>query len=179
MTSEEALNAYGDRSMTSIDRDYKKAHYRFGGGASIKSMSSAGLTLGENTFGTYSYLSQAGQSRSSIFQDSLSGYSSNNPHSLNSKHYHEEIIHINAPPGKLGMSIDTPDDGVVVVHAVKSISPIVDQLQVGDRLLALDDEDIRFCTALKISKMISRKSNATRKLTIARSIPSDKDENGL
>lgn len=172
MTTEEALKAYGDRSMTSIDRDYTRALYRPGdySGTSIKSVSSAGLTLGDNTYGTYSYKSHNGESKSSLFQDSLSDYNSINQYSLNSKQYHEEIIYINAPPGKLGMSIDTPDDGVVIVHAIKSISPIKDQLRIGDRLLALDDEDIRFFTALKISKMISRKSSQTRKFTVARSI---------
>ena len=31
----------------------------------------------------------------------------------------ERIFHINAPPGKLGISIDTPNDGAVVIQAIK------------------------------------------------------------
>ena len=81
----------------------------------------------------------------------------------------EEMIEVYAPPGKLGVVIDTPDEGAPVVHAIKDSSCIADQLQVGDKLIAVDDEDVRAMTAIKVSKMISRKSaNAQRKLTIVR-----------
>jgi C-terminal processing protease CtpA/Prc len=81
----------------------------------------------------------------------------------------EEIIHIFAPPGKLGVVIDTPDDGAPVVHAVKDTSVIADRIVVGDKLVAVDDEDVRSMTAIKVSKMISRKgANPSRKLTIVR-----------
>jgi C-terminal processing protease CtpA/Prc len=81
----------------------------------------------------------------------------------------EEIIHIFAPPGKLGVVIDTPDDGAPVVHAVKDSSVIADKMRVGDKLVAVDDEDVRSMTAIKVSKLISRKSaNPSRKLTIIR-----------
>ncbi len=36
----------------------------------------------------------------------------------------EELLDIYAPAGKLGVVIDTPDDGAPVVHAVKDTSPI-------------------------------------------------------
>lgn len=81
----------------------------------------------------------------------------------------EEIIEIDAPAGKLGVVIDTPDDGAPVVHAVKDSSVIADQICVGDKLIAVDDEDVRSMTAIKVSKLISKKSgNPSRKLTIVR-----------
>lgn len=81
----------------------------------------------------------------------------------------EELIDIFAPPGKLGVVIDTPDDGAPVVHAVKDSSVIADKIHVGDKLVAVDDEDVRSMTAIKVSKLISRKSaNPTRKLSIVR-----------
>ena len=84
----------------------------------------------------------------------------------------EEVIHIFAPPGKLGVVIDTPDDGAPVVHAVKDTSVIADRIIVGDKLVAVDDEDVRSMTAIKVSKMISRKgANPSRKLTIVRTVP--------
>jgi C-terminal processing protease CtpA/Prc len=84
----------------------------------------------------------------------------------------DEIIHIFAPPGKLGVVIDTPDDGAPVVHAVKDTSVIADRIIVGDKLVAVDDEDVRSMTAIKVSKMISRKgANPSRKLTIIRTAP--------
>jgi len=81
----------------------------------------------------------------------------------------EEVIEIDAPAGKLGVVIDTPDDGAPVVHAVKDSSIIADQICVGDKLIAVDDEDVRSMTAIKVSKLISKKSaNPSRKLTIVR-----------
>lgn len=82
----------------------------------------------------------------------------------------EESIDIFAPAGKLGVVIDTPDDGAPVVHAIKDSSVVANKLRVGDKLIAVDDEDVRAMTAIKVSKMISKKSsNASRKLTILRS----------
>ena len=84
------------------------------------------------------------------------------------------MIEVYAPPGKLGVVIDTPDEGAPVVHAIKDSSCIADQIKVGDKLIAVDDEDVRAMTAIKVSKMISRKSaNPTRKLTIVRTTVSD------
>ena len=61
------------------------------------------------------------------------------------------------------------DDGAPVVHAVKESSIIADKIKVGDKLVAVDDEDVRSMTAIKVSKLISRKSsNPTRKLTVIR-----------
>lgn len=81
----------------------------------------------------------------------------------------EQVIVIDAPAGKLGVVIDTPDDGAPVVHAVKDSSVIADQIQVGDKLIKVDDEDVRSMTAIKVSKLISKKSaNPVRRLTIVR-----------
>jgi C-terminal processing protease CtpA/Prc len=83
----------------------------------------------------------------------------------------EQVIDIIAPAGKLGVVIDTPDDGAPVVHAVKDTSVIADQIQVGDKLVAVDDEDVRSMTAIRVSKLISKKSNnPSRKLTIIRTV---------
>jgi C-terminal processing protease CtpA/Prc len=82
----------------------------------------------------------------------------------------EEIIEIFAPAGKLGVVIDTPDDGAPVVHAVKDSSIIAHQIRVGDKLVAVDDQDVTAMTAIKVSKLISKKSaNPQRKLTVIRS----------
>uniref|UniRef100_A0A7S3PUF8 PDZ domain-containing protein n=1 Tax=Chaetoceros debilis TaxID=122233 RepID=A0A7S3PUF8_9STRA len=84
----------------------------------------------------------------------------------------EEIIEIYAPAGKLGVVIDTPDNGAPVVHNIKDTCPIADKLRVGDKLIAVDNEDVRSMTAVKVSKLISQKSgNLSRKFTVTRPIP--------
>jgi hypothetical protein len=82
----------------------------------------------------------------------------------------EEMLDIYAPSGKLGVVIDNPD-GIPTIHAVKDTSPIATQVYTGDRVVAVDDEDVRGMSAMKVSRLISRKSgNVSRKLTIIRSV---------
>lgn len=145
------------QSINTVDYDYSKA---FPGDSSL---SSAGGTIGDLTRGT---LGTPGPSPS-LFSTEESFdkiYSSAN---ANVK---ETMFEILAPPGKLGVVIDTPDDGAPIVHAIKDTSVIADKIKVGDQLVAVDGEDVRTMTAIKVSKMISKKSkNPIRKLTILRS----------
>lgn len=156
-----------------MDYDYSKAY----GGGGDTSVSSAGGTFGSQTFGQ-SVLdpARAGATGAALggvgsFSDTDSfgggtGYRDPNAN------FKEQLINIFAPPGKLGVVIDTPDDGAPVVHAVKDSSVIAGQIFVGDKLVAVDDEDVRTMTAIKVSKLISRKStNPSRKLSVIRMTP--------
>ena len=82
----------------------------------------------------------------------------------------EEIIYVTAPPGNLGVVIDTPSrDTPPIVHAVKAGSVLENEVFPGDKLLAVDDVDVSTMSAVRVSKLISRKSeNGTRKLTLMR-----------
>lgn len=158
--------------MATVDYDYSKAY----GGGGDTSVSSAGGTFGSQTHthaaggaATLSGLAGAnGGPLEASYAESGSQFRGQNAN------VREELIDIYAPPGKLGVVIDTPDDGAPVVHAVKDSSVIFDKLQVGDKLVAVDDEDVRSMTAIKVSKVISRKSaNASRKLSIIRTVVVD------
>lgn len=136
-----------------MDYDYSRA---FPGDSSL---SSAGGTMGDSTRNMMDTPSLF--SADTSFEHHYTGANAN---------VKETLLDIYAPPGKLGVVIDTPDDGAPVVHAIKDSSVIADKLKVGDQLIAVDGEDVRTMTAIKVSKMISRKSaNATRKLTVIRS----------
>jgi len=143
-----------------VDYDYSKA---YGGGGDTSVVSSAGGTFGDNTrqsTGDVATATVAARAALGASFDSESGFATN---------VKEEVLLIDAPPGKLGVVIDTPDDGAPVVHAVKDSSVIADQIRVGDKLVAVDNEDVRSMTAIKVSKLISRKSaNPSRKLTVVR-----------
>ena len=81
----------------------------------------------------------------------------------------ESLLDVYSPVGKLGVIINAPDDGAPMIHAIKDDSPIVDKVMVGDKLVAVDDEDVRAMTARKVSKLISTKmNNPSRKFTIIR-----------
>lgn len=158
--------------MATVDYDYSKAY----GGGGDNSVSSAGGTFGSQTHtqaagGAATLGTTGGPSSGPLdgnFPESGSQFRGQNAN------VREELVDIYAPPGKLGVVIDTPDDGAPVVHAVKDSSVIADKLQVGDKLVAVDDEDVRSMTAIKVSKLISRKSaNASRKLSIIRTVVVD------
>jgi membrane-associated protease RseP (regulator of RpoE activity) len=143
-----------------MDFDYSKA---YGGRVDTSDVSSAGGTFGDNTrqsMGDAASGTVAARVALGTGVDSESGFATN---------VKEEVLIIDAPPGKLGAVIDTPDDGAPIVHAVKDSSVIADQIRVGDKLVAVDDEDVRSMTAIQVSKLISRKSaNPSRKLTVVR-----------
>ena len=163
ISSNESIGLYGDQSIATQDYDYSKAY----GSQSVTS--SAG-----GTFGSAAIIGAAAppvaNDAPSLFSkdtsfDALYGSAQPNDDAR------DEYIDVYCPPGKLGVVIDTPDNGAPVVHAVKDSSVVADQIKVGDKVVALDDEDVRSFTAIKVSKMISRKSaNPTRKLTLLRTV---------
>jgi len=81
----------------------------------------------------------------------------------------EERIVIMAPPGKLGVVIDTFDNGAPGVNAIRDDSVLKDQLQVGDVLVEFDGVDTTEMTALQVSTLIGERSkNPVRKLAFVR-----------
>lgn len=87
-----------------------------------------------------------------------------------------DTFQVEVPPGKLGMVIDTPNNGVPVVHAIKQDSVLCDRVQVGDRLVSVDGEDVTSMTAVQVSKLISLKSDQQR-LLVFQSAREFKDSN--
>jgi len=156
-----SVPTYGEQSVATVDYDYSRAY----GGAGAHSLSDAGGTLGSRTRQTAAEdVNPLPGSGNTIFSD-------DNTFDQAYEDVREELLDIYAPAGKLGVVIDTPNDGAPVVHAVKDSSAIASKVQVGDKLVAVDDEDVRAMTAIKVSKLISRKSNnASRKLTIIRHV---------
>jgi hypothetical protein len=79
------------------------------------------------------------------------------------------LLDMYAPAGKLGVIIDTPNDGALMIHAFKEDSPVADKIQVGNKFVAVDDKDVRAMMAAKVSKLISMKmNNPLMKFTIIR-----------
>jgi hypothetical protein len=80
----------------------------------------------------------------------------------------EDKFEVTVPAGKLGMVIDTPNGGVPVVHAIKTESVLSTSVQVGDKLVSVDGEDVTAMTAVQVSKLISLKSDRKRILAFVR-----------
>ncbi len=74
-----------------------------------------------------------------------------------------------APPGKLGVVIDTFDNGEPGVNSIREDSILQDQLRVGDILVEFDGIDTTDMTALQVSTLIGEKSrNPVRTLVFVR-----------
>lgn len=80
---------------------------------------------------------------------------------------------VNVPPGKLGVVMDNSPSGTPMVFAVKPESVLSRDVQVGDRLLAVDHEDVTVMSAIQVSKLISLKNDQERTLTFCRKRSSD------
>lgn len=148
-------------ALESVSTSRIKSFSVYGG-----SVSSEGLTLGNQSFATSAFFSIADGGRSRCDTDDASFFDQS------SANVNIEVLHVFAPPGKLGIALDTPDNsGAPIVHYVKEVSPIHGKIHTGDRLIAIDDEDVSYLTAIKISKILNRKSNqVTRKLTVLRAM---------
>ena len=93
--------------------------------------------------------------------------SSNNPNLSN----RVKPFEVRAPPGKLGMVVDTPNGGVPVVRAIKADSVLNGSVQVGDRLISVDHVNVTSMSALEVSNLISLKQHQQRLLIFCRLTP--------
>ena len=79
-----------------------------------------------------------------------------------SKRVRREVF---APAGKLGLIVDTSDDGPIV-HSINGDSPLVGQVFAGDYIVAVDGEDTSDWSAHNVTKLVAQKSGRVRKLTL-------------
>mmetsp|Transcript_3034 Transcript_3034/g.7153 ORF Transcript_3034/g.7153 Transcript_3034/m.7153 type:complete len:1073 (+) Transcript_3034:327-3545(+) len=72
-----------------------------------------------------------------------------------------------APPGKLGIILaNKADSKGTVVSGVRTSSVLVDRISPGDRIIAIDGEDVSRMTVSEITTIMSRKSEYERRLTV-------------
>jgi len=77
-----------------------------------------------------------------------------------------ELYDAYAPPGSLGIVVDTTPDGPVV-HSLKIDSPLIGMVHVGDVIVALDDIDTRVMDAGSLTRLMMKKSEQhQRKITL-------------
>ena len=80
---------------------------------------------------------------------------------------------VSAPPGKLGIVIDTTVEGPVV-HNVNNGSRLTGKIYSGDIIIAIDDVDTRAMSASAITALMVKTANQQRTLTVRRSNKSEK-----
>ena len=76
-------------------------------------------------------------------------------------------IFITAPPGKLGIILANKSDSKgTVVSGVRTTSVLVGKISPGDRIVAIDGEDVHKMTVSEITTIMARKSEFDRVLTV-------------
>jgi len=72
-----------------------------------------------------------------------------------------------APPGKLGLILaNKPDGRGTIVSGVRPTSTLVDLISTGDRIIAVDGEDVSHMNVSELTTIMTRKSDFDRKLTV-------------
>jgi hypothetical protein len=71
-----------------------------------------------------------------------------------------------APPGPIGIVVDTTQNGPAV-HSLKNTSPMLGLIAPGDLIVGLDDGDTRGMTAATLTRLMAQKANQKeRKITL-------------
>ncbi len=98
------------------------------------------------------------------------GQSSSHQYDNSDDYDDDEKIVVVAPQGSLGVVIGNPT-GFPTVHAIKETSPIINMIQIGDKLISVDGEDTTLMSAIRVSSLIGSKAmNPKRILVFARSL---------
>lgn len=81
-----------------------------------------------------------------------------------------KIFTVQAPPGKLGLVVDTPDEGPPIIFKINDTSPLLGLVKLGDRVMAVDEVDVTAMSSVETSDVISQKSQQlVRILTLFKS----------
>lgn len=76
-------------------------------------------------------------------------------------------ISVEAPPGRLGVILANRSDGKgTVVSALRTSSPLAGKLSPGDRLEAIDGEDVSEMKVSDVTAIMARKADCARTLTV-------------
>ena len=154
-------------ASVNLDYDYDRQQYK----TDIDDIRSRSVTDASGTaFTSFSKIGMLGQS---VFADDMSfeqQYADEDEAMLDGAEAirRPKPFEVRAPPGMLGMVIDTPNGGVPVVRAIKPDSILTGRVQIGDRLISVDHQDVTSMSALEVSNLISVRSNRQRLLVFVR-----------
>jgi len=80
-----------------------------------------------------------------------------------------DILYIRAPPGKLGVFIESCSNGKGPrVHHIKETSLLVNEVQPGDRILAIDEVNTSEMPASECTRLMASRKDQPKVITIVR-----------
>ena len=172
-------------ASVNMDYDYNRNQYRMPPDADERTQSQFTNASNPTTFTNFSKLGLLGQAdfaadddhsfeeqfaeldndiRSTQKYDTNQQQQANNNTNGGTMSNRVKPFEVRAPPGKLGMVVDTPNGGVPVVRAIKADSVLNGSVQVGDRLISVDHVNVTSMSALEVSNLISLKQHQQRLL---------------
>jgi len=94
-------------------------------------------------------------------------YSFSSP--VNGKDRSDKLFDIFAPPGPLGIIIDTTPEGPMI-HSLKPTSQLLGLVNPGDLIVGLDGVDTRNMTAATFTRLMAKRSQGERKITLLKGL---------
>ena len=100
------------------------------------------------------------------------GYSFSSPSSNRSRGHSsrkDKLFDVYAPPGPLGIIIDTTPEGPMI-HSLKPTSQLLGLVNAGDLIVGLDGVDTRNMTAATFTRLMAKRSQGERKITLLKGL---------
>jgi hypothetical protein len=130
----------------SLDYDFQKA-YQVGWGTSVAEISHGDLN------------------NANLLVD-------NDDDTLEEQYFASDRFVVDAPPGMLGLVLETSPEGMPTVHAIREDSALANEVHLGDRLMSVDGLEVTGMLASDVSRLIATKrDNDVRKLSFTRPDP--------
>jgi len=83
--------------------------------------------------------------------------------------YGGEELTVVAPPGKIGIVVDNPNNDIPIIVGIKDTSVLHDKVHIDDFMISLDEIPCRGMSAGQVSTLInSRSQNPTRSFVLLR-----------
>lgn len=102
---------------------------------------------------------------------SRTNYSFSSPVSVSQKRTYQKdkLFDVYAPPGPLGIIIDTTPEGPVI-HSLKPSSQLLGLVNPGDLIVGLDSVDTRNMTAATFTRLMAKRSQGERKIILLKGL---------
>lgn len=81
----------------------------------------------------------------------------------------DKLFDIFAPPGPLGIIIDTTPEGPMI-HSLKPTSQLAGMVSPGDLIVGLDGVDTRNMTAATFTRLMAKRSHGERQMTLLKGL---------
>ena len=130
----------------------------------IHEQSREGSTIGDGMSVPYDFNVQYRSTRDHMVDVSAEFYNideefAQDDGTLEAQYLEEENYEVDGPSGMLGLILGSDPNGIPIVHTIKTTSPLT-RVQVGDKLISVDGQEMTALSASEVSRLISEKKHS-------------------